>query len=244
MERCMTIAVGFQCDEGIVLCADTEETAGDIKQWRRKVVLTGDPEGKHIVAFAGAGWTDYVLAAIEKAIDGLGGCNGIEKIAHHLEEKLVGFFDGHLANWASFPAADRPSVDLLIGVSVKDGPCGLFYYSGTSFYSTREKAIGIGTILVNNLITEHKAGNEGLDDLCRLGVFVLSRAKKQVAYCGGDTNMILLRGSGDYAFVDLAEIRRMESEIKAIEQACTSNLRWGLRSIEPPKLSWFPRKDY
>jgi hypothetical protein len=241
----MTIAVGFQCDEGIVLCADTEETAGNIKQRTGKIVLTAHPEMKHIVAFAGAGWTDYVLTAIEKATDGLGKCNGIKEIAHHLEEKLVGFFDGHLANWAYFPEAERPSVELLIGVSLKDGPRGLFYYGGTSFYSIREKAIGIGTIVANNLIGEHnKAGNDSLDDLCRLGVFVLSRAKKQVAYCGGETQMIALRGGGDYTFVHLAEIRRMESEIKAIEQACTSNLQRDLRSVVPPSLSWFPRKNY
>lgn len=241
----MTIAVGFQCDEGIVLCADTEETAGDIKQWRRKVVLTCDPERKHLVAFAGAGWTDYVLTAIEKATDGLGECNGIGEITDHLEEKLVGFFDGHLANWACFPAAERPSVELLIGVGVKDGPCRLFYYCGTSFYSIQEKAIGIGTIVANNLIGEHnKAGNDSLADLCRLAVFVLSRAKKQVAYCGGETQMIALRGGSEYTFVDLAEIRRMESEIKAIEQDCTSNIQRGLRSVVPPSLSWFPRKNY
>src|SRR5208283_1868618 len=74
--RRMTIAVGFQCDEGIVLCADTEQTAEPFKQRTRKVVLTSDPEGKHLVAFAGAGWTDYILTAIEKATDGLGECIG------------------------------------------------------------------------------------------------------------------------------------------------------------------------
>jgi 20S proteasome alpha/beta subunit len=241
----MTIAVGFQCDEGIVLCADTEETAEPFKQRTRKVVLTSDPERKHLVAFAGAGSTDYILTAIEKATDGLGECSGIEKIAHHLEENLVGFFNAHLANWAYFPAAERPDVELLIGVDVKDGPCRLFYYRGTSFYSIQEKAIGIGTIVADNLIGEHnKAGNDSLADLCRLSVFVLSRAKKQVLYCGGETQMIALRRGGDYTFVDLAEIRRMESEIKAIEQACTSNLQRDLRSVVPPSLSWFPRKNY
>jgi 20S proteasome alpha/beta subunit len=241
----MTIAAGFQCDEGIVLCADTEETVGDIKQGTRKIVLTAHPEMKHLVVFAGAGWTDYILTAIEKSLDGLGGCNGIEKIAHHLEEKLMGFFDGNLANWACFPPAERPFVELLIGVGLKDGPCRLFYYGGTSFYSTQKKAIGIGTMVATNLIREHNwAGNDSLDDLCRLGVFVLSRSKKQVVGCGGETQMIALRSGGDYTFVDLAEILRMESEIKAIEQACTSKLQQGLRSVVPPSLSWFPRKDY
>lgn len=240
--KAVTIAAGFRCNEGIVLCADTEETLGDIKQWRGKIetsVYPAHPGVKHAVCFAGSGWTDYVRTAIEKAQQGLGECNGISEIRSHLEEKLLGFFDGHLANWAYFPANERPCAELLIGVTTKAGPFGLFYYGGTAFYETHEKTIGSGVILANNLISEHRFGNESLDQLCRLGIFVISRVKKQVLGCGGETHLAALRGKGDFAFMESDGVIRLETELNEHSKELNTRLKEAFDLCGPVPLKWF-----
>ncbi|MGD1156729.1 MAG: hypothetical protein ABSA41_12960 [Terriglobia bacterium] len=234
----MTIAAGFRCNEGVVICADTEETVGDTKQWRGKIETIVYPGLKHVICFAGAGWTDYVLTAMEKAREGLGECNGMNEIRDHLKEKLIGFFDGHLANWAYFPANERPFVELLIGVTTTVGGLGLFYYGGTAFYETSEKTIGSGIILANNLISEHRTHKESLEQLCRLSIFVLSRVKKQVVGCGGDTHLVALRKGADFAWSEDDDVRSVEAELQ--EQLKQSNAQFAtaMDSCNPLHLLW------
>lgn len=234
----MTIAAGFRCNEGIVLCADTEITFGDIRQHEGKITTSIYRDASHIVSFAGAGWTDYIHTAVEKAQDGLMRCRNIDDIRKHLEEKLIGFFDGHLANWAYFPPTERPSIELLIGVTAKAGSCDLFYYSGTAFYSTPDKAIGSGAILANNLISKYYQADVSLDQLCHLAIFILSRVKSEVIGCGGTTHMVALRGGGDLAFINDNDVKRLELEMEGIASKLDDKLKEEIYSTEPLRTQW------
>jgi hypothetical protein len=235
----VTIAAGFRSNEGIVLCADTEETLGDIKLWRGKIATVMYKDMRHIVAFAGAGWTDYIETAIQEVQDRLSNCSGMDEIRTHLKKGLLRFFEGHLARWAGFPESEKPFVELLIGVSTKAGGADLFYYGGTAFYSTSEKAIGSGVILANSLITEYRPSNASLDELCRLAVLVLSKVKRQVVGCGGDTHLVVLRRGGDIAFVDDDDLRRLEAEIEGKLRASNVKMRKAISSCGRVRLSWF-----
>ena len=236
--RDVTIAAGFRCNEGVVICADTEITIGDIRQHEGKITTSIYEGLSHIVSFAGAGWTDYIRTAIENAQEGLSECSGMKEIRAHLKEKLIQFFEGHLANWAYFPAAERPFVELLVGVTTKDGSFDLFYSSGTSFYSTWGKAIGSGIILANNLISEYRYGNESLDELCRLAVFIISRVKDQVIGCGGQTHLVALRKVADFAFVEDNDVERLESEIKKISKDAHTKFVEAINQCHPLRLLW------
>ncbi len=234
----MTIAAGFRCNEGVVLCADTEITLGDIRQHEGKITTSLYAGLSHVVSFAGAGWTDYIHAAIENAQEGLSECGGIEEIRMHLKERLIQFFDGHLASWAGFPAAERPFVELLIGVTTKAGACDLFYNSGTSFYSTRDKAIGSGIILANNLISEYRYGNESLDELCRLATFILAEVKDRVTGCGGQTHLVALQGGADFAFVEDNDIDRLEGQIRKKSKEAHLRFLKTINRCPPLHLRW------
>jgi hypothetical protein len=60
----MTIAAGFVCREGILLCADTEQTAWAMKLHGSKLGHFACPGG--IIAFAYAGNTRFAFSAIQK----------------------------------------------------------------------------------------------------------------------------------------------------------------------------------
>ena len=229
----MTIAAGFYCNEGIILCADSQMTvSGYIKNYDGKIrtVMT-----KNLVAaFVGSGTTDYIETAIQKASECLSECKSIHEVRGKLEENLLEFFDKHLAPWAFFPENERPTVELLIAVSTKLGPCDLFHYCGTSLHRTDSKAIGAGILLANSLISEYFWNVTTLDRSAPLAVFILSKVKEQIDSCGGFTDMLLLRKGADVAFTDSSEIEQLENELSAIEKGLTENLKAGITSARLP----------
>ena len=63
----MTIAAGFPCKEGLVLCADTQETIpGYVKSDTEKITIFGASNCN--VAFTGAGDGDLLQATAEEMI--------------------------------------------------------------------------------------------------------------------------------------------------------------------------------
>ena len=52
----MTIAAGFRCSDGIVLCANSE-VSNELEKHRESKIFTGVPMGNQITAFTGAGWS-------------------------------------------------------------------------------------------------------------------------------------------------------------------------------------------
>lgn len=238
----VTIAAGFRCNAGIVMCADTEETLGDIKQWMGKIQITAYPERGHLIAFAGAGWTDYIHTAIERASDGLSECGNLREIRNHLDEKLRDFFDKHLANWAYFSAFERPTVELLIGVSTKAGPFDLFYYGGTAFYSTTQKTIGSGAIIANNFISDYRTHNESLDQLCLMSVLMLSKVKKQVAGCGGDSHLVVIGAGADFALPEDADLRKTEAKLAETLRVHNLSLKGSVDVCGPLRLTWMAKE--
>jgi 20S proteasome alpha/beta subunit len=57
----MTIALGLRANDGIVLCADTQQTiSGYIKTFNGKVHMTVYNDPRVVVAMARAGTEDYI----------------------------------------------------------------------------------------------------------------------------------------------------------------------------------------
>jgi len=68
----MTIAAGFLCKEGVLLCADTEHTAWAMKLQGAKLGCFGFPGGK--LAYVYAGNTRFAFSAIQKCKSRLEAC--------------------------------------------------------------------------------------------------------------------------------------------------------------------------
>lgn len=208
----MTIAVGFACDEGIILATDSQETLSDLaKEHREKIVTTFTKD--YIVAFAGAGDSDYIETAIEEAEDYLRGCKtikDIKDIREKLKEGLLAFFVKHLLIW---PQRERPGVALLIGVVTKGGH-DLLYYQGTSFYRVRQRAIGTGEILAKHLIFNYCTGAESIDEFASIAAYIISTAKTRVDGCGGFTNLIALKRGMNFGLTEPKEIDKIEAQLE------------------------------
>ena len=64
----MTIAAGFVCHDGIVLCADSQEVSGDYKWPVKKLVIPRSMVNKTRLMIAGAGFGPAIDTATQKII--------------------------------------------------------------------------------------------------------------------------------------------------------------------------------
>ena len=232
----MTIAIGLLGNHGVVLAADTQETiTGYTKENVGKVPIS--IFDNLTAVFAGAGDSDYIESAMEKAREKLGDCKGLKEVKGYLEERLVGYFDGYLANWAMFPQNERPTVEMLIGIAMKDGDCGLFHFRGTSFHSVDHKAIGTGIILANDLLSEYCWDIQDLSQLTSLAVFCMKKVKDRVDGCGGGTDIVVLKQGGDLAMLSKGEVEKLERKTLGLEGKLIQNFKKQIAS-EKLEVEW------
>ncbi len=64
----MTIAAGFLCRSGIVLCADSQEVVGDMKWPVKKLVVPRTAMGNTRIMIAGAGFGPAIDNATQKIV--------------------------------------------------------------------------------------------------------------------------------------------------------------------------------
>ncbi len=68
-EEALTICAGFKFNYGIVLCADSQETVGDMKFDAPKLVIrptVGDPDDELRMMFAGAGDAAFIDNLVDR----------------------------------------------------------------------------------------------------------------------------------------------------------------------------------
>ena len=217
----MTIAVGLRSNRGIVLCADTELSVGDVKTYDGKVDLhIFHDQGKYRLTFAlaGAGDTDYIRTAQSQLMKEFPKCQNVAEVEAQLEKRWLEFFNKHLAPWAYFPQHDRPYVELLIAVSGKGNVFPTLYHcTGTAFHETWRKAIGSGVILANDMLNSYTVRQRTVEDDVVLGTYIVAKAKRLVQHCGGSTHVIALRKDGDFALSDKTKIDKLEKELMEVE---------------------------
>ena len=104
----MTVAAGFVCSDGIILCADSEHSDEITKFQRSKVFRFGDD-----LVLTGAGQTSYITTAFDKLSDkyrqGIPDTPSGARLA--LEEVILDVYANHIAPF--FEVNSRPYFPLL-----------------------------------------------------------------------------------------------------------------------------------
>lgn len=239
----MTIALGLWANDGIVLCADTQQTiSGYIKTYDGKVHTTIYNDPRVVVAMAGAGTMDYVATARQAILQNFSEELKARQDVHQsipivLKERALQFFDEHLARWAYFPERERPTVELLIAVTGNETHPRLFHYNGTSFHETSQKAIGDGVLLADQLLMQYGFGVHKVEELSSLAVYILQKVKKGVDGCGGSTHVVALRKGFDWALTDDREIKEMERKFEELDGETNKTTSKSIFET-PLRLSW------
>jgi hypothetical protein len=232
----MTIALGLIAKDGVVLCADMQKTIGDMKTYDGKVDISIFPQTGVIVAIAGAGDDDYIQTAKSYVLDGLRKRRSWSTLEQNLKARLLSFFETHLSPWAHFPLSERPSVELLIGVTGSGHFPYLFHYEGTSFSRIHGmKPIGLGILLAQDLLDSYRDVYTTVQ-ICSLATYILSRVRG-VEGCGGPTHIVALRKGMDFALTQKTDIENLEKELMEMEGETNRQFVGNFKS-KPLALKW------
>jgi 20S proteasome alpha/beta subunit len=241
----MTIAAGFVCSDGIVLCADTQETiVGYTKNSTEKIRLWQD--GGLNIAITGAGDTELIETIserIEHALYSVYPSTGFwpsNRVRDIIQDEMSESFQKYILPYTQFSKDDRPWCELLILVtvsnSVSEYEC-LFRASGTTVrkIDLRAECIGSGLILAKSLIERFYHMGMNLDEMVLAACYIMYQTKKWVDGCGGKTD-IVISSRKNHFFGGLAgyEIEELERQFEQFEES----VNWLMTDLINPNRSF------
>jgi len=219
----MTFIVGFNCRDGIVLCADQSETDGVTKRYRRKV--EGVMEiGAWAVSWAGAGdahvidnFSDklkrtlgslhtYSRADIESAVEG---SLTLVHQEHPAPEQAIQVVMGLWSKGTVTPKIIRPAERLLYR-GRSDNAC----IAREADYCLGGMDVTLAEFILRNTVRGRRIT---VDEAVRLGVFVTALMKEYADGVGGDTNVIVFReGKAGWEDLTQCEVAAIEAELSIV----------------------------
>jgi 20S proteasome alpha/beta subunit len=234
-KNALSIVAGFKCPEGIVLCADTQETTGVAKRSIPKLRFepSGTPQiGEGLaVAFCGAGdngafidrlvqnaWEDAQLGTNAKQV-----CEIIQNTIESTYKKYKEIYG----------AGCCPMVDLVYGVKMSN-ECRLFSASG-AVVNERESydSFGAGQYMADFLKNRMYNRYLNLRQCAILAAYILFQAKEHVDGCGGESHIAILRGNGPSGMISQIKTNAL-TKLLGISDYHMSTLLLDYADIELP----------
>jgi 20S proteasome alpha/beta subunit len=212
----MTIAAGFKFKDGILMCADTEQTQGELKFTESKLICA-EQQPSFSAVFAIAGNVRYATMAVQEMIADL---KATDVVTHEIAEQVIKHRLSKIYTELLYPHPkanypDSPFFDLLIAVQA-EGASRLLACSESSVseISTYE-CFGIGLTLAKYLIKPLYQQEMSKHNIEMLAARVLIHVKENVAYCGKDSEFRVLHNSG--AILKITSLRSKENIIAAFD---------------------------
>jgi len=189
----MTIAAGLPCNEGLVICADTQETIiGFAKTNTDKVTVLQMPD-YNIVFTGSTNSTGLIEMAVQEMLYEIAGEKppGIPQLYAIFKRVNLRIFNEQSIAYSSLPD-ERPFMDLLIGIQF-DNDTYLYKISGTTVrYCKESECVGSGLALAKSLIAQFWDRSMTLQETWIVALYVLYQCKEWVDGCGGNSDIILL----------------------------------------------------
>jgi 20S proteasome alpha/beta subunit len=207
IRRSMTIAAGFTCTDGIVICADTELTGGS-KFEGRKVMPVSIP-GLCDLVITGTGTASYIgmasdlmHSAVYHAQSGFFGASSDEeryfkfhsvgrRISRKLHSQLAYFGYGvstqipDLLIGIRFTCDTKPEPPRLLQVTCDGGVCWV-----------DDSVLGMGQYVARGYLRVLHQDRLPLELMTPLAIFVLYQSKLSAEACGGSTHVYKLPPTG------------------------------------------------
>jgi 20S proteasome alpha/beta subunit len=210
----MTIAIGLMCRDGIVLCADTQETYGNFKWSVEKLVI--DVTHGFPLLIAGAGFGPAIDAATERIIDELAGgvdqkaaVSSIRDILREIIERDLGIYPTERRDDLNFK--------LLIAAKFTDRRPTLLATDGSLLKTVPHfSIIGSGeieTLAAQTLYRTNLINSEpdlDIEEGKTLAAYITYLGKTQTNVIGGRSKIATLTWSGEIRQAQLWEIPRIE----------------------------------
>src|SRR2546427_6051638 len=180
----MTIAVGLRCQDGILLCADTEHTGYSAKSHHAKLDRFDIYGGN--ICFALAGASALAWSAVQKCKTELQTASA--DVIGHIEETLDREYRRNVFGHPNYSGLDY---QLLLGVWLTDKRPRLFCTTATAMTEVQDfECIGIGAELAAYLIRPGFPVSS-FHDALSLTAYTIACVKDGITGCGGMSIYIL-----------------------------------------------------
>lgn len=220
--RKLTIAAAFLCRDGLVLCADTEETRGEMKFQAPKLVVCpeGEESSKRKAVFAGAGDSAFIDKLVDEMWSaGRFALDGIESMFEAMEDACIRV---HQRYWGIYPPDARPEAHIIFGI-VEGGETRLYKATGPIVNRVAKYELtGSGDSLARYIASRAETGSS-VKEAVGLSVYLLAETKKFVQGCGGASHIVVLNSDGTHWKVEEDRISSTTVTIGAIQ-----NEMWSL----------------
>jgi 20S proteasome alpha/beta subunit len=210
-EDVVTIAAAFRCEGGVILCADTEVSGGELKESEGKIRLEKFQKSGMLVAVALAGWADLgkmLIADLFSRLRELTSEKATEPIVINLiVAELEKFHRRHVFKHPQFGYPYGPSVTLLLAINYPgSGQVSMLYTNETAVNRfSLYKAIGAGAPFATNIIKplsySFLATMMTTKNVMLLATHVLYQVKKYVPTCGGNSSFLMVKNDGFFGQV-------------------------------------------
>jgi len=225
----MTIAAGYVCNTGIVLCADTQETIpGYTKNKGNKLIAFQCPSLNLVFAGSGNNATQIDETAYEVAAQIIA---DEPKDARAFRRSLRTVLE-ELFPKAHYPRGPQPEVDMLMAIKWK-GDASLYRISDCNVAPIPQRAaVGTGVILALQLLERHYDRTVQIGEAAIICSYVLYHVKKWVDGCGGNTEIALIPKEGDgITFMPSSEVDKFEVYAQAYDDALNHLLLVAPRTV-------------
>jgi len=232
--KAVTICGGVLCTDGIVLCADTQETIGGYSKTDTSKIRSFHSNVFTLSMTGSCDDADYLEQAFQEIVQACadvcdptkGRAPTWNEINGKLQTVCTDFFTTHLLPLAPTPQ-DRPEISIILAIVVPPNVmCKVIRARGTTFLTSQAYHFtGIGSDVADQLYKKLFTSSLPMQQTAGLAIHILGHVKRTVAYCGGNSDIFLLRYSdGDYLHIPTAEARRLEEVYAAYDFEAHHNL--------------------
>jgi hypothetical protein len=219
----VTIAAGFVARDGIVLCADTQETYGQLLKLNTPKIIVR-PEsfvpGPRIV-FAGAGHGPFIDKLANEAWKRVLARTPPGQFVDLCDDIETSIKDVYEEFGRIFQSGAMPDADLIYGLAA-GGRKGLFRATGPIVNPVEKYAsVGVGLYLADYIHDRLGLASTGFADSGWyeiLAIYLLQQAKDYIEGCGGDSHVLTLMASGKVSVVDRMDVALIANHIKQLDR--------------------------
>lgn len=199
----MTIAAGFKCTNGIVLCADQEITHADRSHTKEQKIWAKQYERLGVVITGSDNWS-YLQTAADRIIKTLSGVETPVDAELMIVDTLRAVFEKDIS-LDSRNLTDPPSIEMIIGIAT-GGDFRLFKTSNLAVVPGKlVEFTGAGETLarsyLESLYLESSISKQTvqrtIEEAVIIGTYILRQVKESAYGCGGPTDLVVLRPSGE-----------------------------------------------
>src|ERR1700682_2543982 len=182
--RTMTVALGFLCHDGIVLCSDRQITKGEMKYEEQKIC--GISGNGYKIAFTYAGDPDQMKRVHQDFNRKLNFRAPEPILVQSILEDLL--LETHVR------LGEEMNLECLCAVSSSDGTETLFRTNNKKVSPGYQECLGVGeSALIHYILGLLPEPVSQTHEASLLGIYLIVQVKRNTDGCGGRTDLAILR---------------------------------------------------